>query len=132
MRIEFHHHYFTHAITQQEIDMAVSKAFQNELDRLTNLVGQENAATAIAVADAVRKQAEADAKAISDAQAAAQDATDELNALKATLDKLNAPPVGADSNPAPVAGNDTIGGGAAPDAVQEAPAPAVDGSNAPA
>lgn len=133
MRLSIEHHYFHHPETQ-EIDMAVSKAFQRELDRLAGLVTADRSGEAASIAKAVAVQAEADADAIKtahdDAQAAldAKDAAitelnDEIAALKAKLDELGAPPAPVDD---PTTVQPVVD--PATEAPVEAAAAAVDGS----
>lgn len=124
MRLRIEHHYSNATLTIKEIEMAVSAAFQAQLDRLTQLVGADRSSQAVTLADAVKAQAEADQAAIkaahddlATAEATAtqekQDLQDQVDALTAKLDAL--------SNPAP-----------APAAVPETPAaPASTASSGP-
>lgn len=124
MRLRIEHHYSNATLTIKEIEMAVSAAFQAQLDRLTQLVGADRSSQAVTLADAVKAQAEADQAAIkaahddlATAEATAtqekQDLQDQVDALTAKLDAL--------SNPAP-----------APAAVSETPAaPASTASSGP-
>lgn len=86
----------------KEAIMALSKDFQNLLDTLTQMVGQERAAQALAIQQAVEAQAEKDQAAIASAaaaQAAAEaerdtdvaEITAERDALQAKLDELFPP-----------------------------------------
>lgn len=108
----------------KEAIMALSKDFQNLLDTLTQMVGQERAAQALAIQQAVEAQAEKDQAAIASAaaaQAAAEaerdsdvaEITAERDALQAKLDELfpPAPPSPPPPPPPPVDGS---GDGGAP------------------
>lgn len=152
-RIE--HHHFHHNPNEEGALMAVSRQFQAQLDRLSQLISSDKSNQAAEIAKAVQAQAEADQAAIQAAHDAAQEQvqqltaanqelTDELNALKATLDGAGAPPAADDptvvqpTEPASTVtsgtGNDTISGGTATDTVAPetpaaAPQTAQDGSS---
>lgn len=101
----------------KEAMMALSKDFQNLLDSLTQMVGQERAGQALAIQQAVEAQAEADqgkiaaaaaaqAQAEADRDADVAEITAERDALQAKLDELF-PPAPPPPPPPPADGGDT-------------------------